>query len=419
MRVASLDEELEVTEEIQYPSTLTVSGYVEKGTVPGYTASDETPITVYIFDENWSVLASYSFYDGDGYEVSAEIGNAAHVKIECDGYLPFYLKNFGTGNYVIGSGESADTITLIPGDTKYNYDNENQWSDDTLNSNDGIFVESCRDAYVGDVEFNHVLDVDADNEITEQDIVDVMANYTTYSGADVSEYAVFDIDYDGLINGYDLAWFDYYYGSSYSEIGNATFSLWDADVDGYVSDADIEAYINSVDANENYWTYMLDLNGDYLIDSNDTAYLSSYIGLRGMSENYYPYMDKNLNGIIDDFDINWFEEAYETYGYCESENAYKKTITLFDNGYFSTSLNLNDTNLNLNGNALYINDCMSFTTDTPSFWSNGEGACLDINGGYLLVANNLIFRTTSPDGWGCNTGQTMNMNGGAVAIGIM
>ena len=62
---------------------------------------------------------------------------------------------------------------------------------------------------------------------------------------------------------------------------------------------------------------------------------------------------------------------------------------------------------------------MSFTTDTPSFWSNGEGACLDINGGYLLVANNLIFRTTSPDGWGCNTGQTMNMNGGAVAIGIM
>ena len=286
-----------------------------------------------------------------------------------------------------------------------------------MDSNDALFVKSCENAYAGDIEFNYALDMDADNEITAQDIADVTEDYTTYSGIDVSIYSVFDINHDGLINEYDDIWFDYYYGWLYSETENAEFSYWDVDADGYVSDADINAYFNSLDANEDYWLYMLDLNGDYIINSDDISYLSSYIGLRGMSENYYYYMDKNSNGTIDNYDIAWFEQAYQTYSYCEAERAYKKSLTLFDNGHFSSSLNLQDTNLDLNGNALHIADCMSFTTDVPDFWSNGEGAYLDINGGYLYVGNNFVFRTASSDGWDGNTGQTLNINGGTVVIG--
>ena len=60
---------------------------------------------------------------------------------------------------------------------------------------------------------------------------------------------------------------------------------------------------------------------------------------------------------------------------------------------------------------------MSFTTDIPSFWSNGEGAYLNINGGRLETGNNLVFRTASPDGWNGDAGQTMNLNGGSVIVG--
>lgn len=60
-----------------------------------------------------------------GYSVTAGGSDVYHVKYECDGYLPFYLKDFGTGTYLIGSGDSNDTITLVPGDTTYNAGNGN------------------------------------------------------------------------------------------------------------------------------------------------------------------------------------------------------------------------------------------------------------------------------------------------------
>ena len=91
-------------------------------------------------------------------------------------------------------------------------------------------------------------------------------------------------------------------------------------------------------------------------------------------------------------------------------------MTLNANGKFNWSLNLHDTNLNLNGCALYVGDSMSFTTDIPSFWSNGKGAELNICGGRLETGNNLVFRTASPDGWDGTTGQNMYLNGGSVVI---
>ena len=83
------------------------------------------------------VASSNSFSSSDVY----------HVKFECDGYLPFYLKDFGTGAYQIGSGESKDMVTLVPGDTTYNEWENNQWSDDKIDGNDVEYVRSCKDAY--------------------------------------------------------------------------------------------------------------------------------------------------------------------------------------------------------------------------------------------------------------------------------
>lgn len=107
----------------------------------------------------------------------------------------------------------------------------------------------------------------------------------------------------------------------------------------------------------------------------------------------------------------------EQYGDMDWDHAFKRTLTMNANGKFNWSLNLHDTNLNLNGCALYVGESMSFTTDIPSFWSNGEGAELNINGGRLETGNNLVFRTASPDGWDGITGQNMYLNDGSVVIG--
>ena len=77
-------------------------------------------------------------------------------------------------------------------------------------------------------------------------------------------------------------------------------------------------------------------------------------------------------------DVAWFQAAYDLYGDLDWDHAFKRTLTLNANGKFNWSLNLHDTNLNLNGCALYVGDSMSFTTDIPSFWSNGKGAELNI-----------------------------------------
>lgn len=127
-------------------------------------------------------------------------------------------------------------------------------------------------------------------------------------------------------------------------------------------------------------------------------------------------MDKNGNGCIDNSDVAWFQAAYDLYGDLDWDHAFKRTLTLNANGKFNWSLNLHDTNLNLNGCALYVGDSMSFTTDIPSFWSNGKGAELNICGGRLETGNNLVFRTASPDGWDGTTGQNMYLNGGSVVI---
>lgn len=110
-------------------SSLTVSGKVSLGEVSGVTRADDPPIYVRIYTGDWQELTHQTIHNGESYNVSIEGGysDVYHVKYECDGYLPFYLKDYGTGSFVVGSNGSHDTVTLVPGDTTYNANDSNQW----------------------------------------------------------------------------------------------------------------------------------------------------------------------------------------------------------------------------------------------------------------------------------------------------
>ena len=389
---------------------LAVTGKVCKGTVNGYAASDNTPIYVRIFNGNWEEIASQEVSDGGEYCVIADGSDVYHVKFECDGYLPFYLKDFGTGSYQIGSGESKDTVTLVPGDTTYNSDNDNQWSDDRIDINDVEYVRSCKDAYQGDPGFNPSMDCDGDG-IVDFDGEDWRIFYSLYENLEENTYYNFDdlgvshydIDGNGVINYYDLL------------LKKSDGSASDEEI------ASLEEAVNSTRIpNSAEFIYNHYYSNDGMIDADDynegIDKINEQIYLRDRSSNYYEYMDKNNNGTIDDFDISWFEKAYEVSGDLDWDHAFKRNMKMLSGGMFPYSLNLHDTNFDLNGCVLYVADCMSFTTDMPQSWAN-NGATLDINGGLLMVENNLVFRTASPDGWNGTTGQLMDLNNGQVIIG--
>ena len=384
-------------------SGLKISGKVEKG---GQKTVDDTPIFVHIFNGDWAKLASKEISDGDSFSVEASGSDVYHVKFECDGYLPFYLKDFGTGSYTVGSGDSWDTVTLIPGDTTWNEENDNQWSDDVLNAADSEYVKSCLGATRGDSDFNPSMDADGDNVISQDDLnkfcdfYDTLENDKYYT---LSQYVQdLDINKDGVINDTDYKILE---ESGVSETELADFK----------SELDSARTVNS-----EVYIYNHEMTGDVIVNKEDyeqgLAKINAYAQKRGRSENYFEYMDKNNSGTIENADVSWFSEAYATYGDLDWDHAFKRNLKVLAGGVFPYSFNLHDTNLDLNGQTISVADCMSFTTDMPQFWS-GNGATLDINGGKLLIQNNLVFRTASPDGWGGNTGQLMNLNGGEVYIG--
>ena len=417
LRVASYGIE---EQESVFPQSLTVEGFIQKGIVDGYDTYDNTPIYIRIFNGNWEEIAYQEIYDGEGYFLTASGSDVYHVKFECDGYLPFYLKDFGTGHYITGSGDSDNTITLIPGDTTYNYYNDNQWSDDVLNSEDSSYVKNYlgTTAY-GNTDFNFSMDLNDDGIIDQSELDEFCLLYSSLGEGqyyDVAGYNWYDVNDDGVINYYDYILLEnMVYGSESSEIVN----IPDFTGDNIFSAEDLEPYLNYLYSADEIWLYNHDMNFDGIVDKNDyiPESLNYYASLTGINENYHSYMDKNSDYVIDDYDVNWFEAAYSQYGDLNWDNAFKRTITACDNGYFPYSLNMHDTNFDLNGCAVYVADCMSFTTDMPQFWSDGHGATLNINGGYLEIANNLVFRTASPDGWNGNAGQLLDMNGGTLIIG--
>ena len=370
-------------------SGLKISGKVEKG---GQKTADDTPIFVHIFNGDWAKLASKEISDGDSFSVEASGSDVYHVKFECDGYLPFYLKDFGTGSYTVGSGDSWDTVTLIPGDTTWNEENDNQWSDDVLNAADSEYVKSCLGATRGDSDFNPSMDADGDNVISQDDL-EAFCEFYENLGDDEYELPQYiqdlDINLDGVINDYDYKLLE---DSGASEDELADFN---SELSG-VRQSDTWVYI-----------YNHEMTGDVIVNKEDyeqgLAKINAYAQKRGRSENYFEYMDKNNSGTIENSDVSWFSNAYATYGDLDWDHAFKRNLKVLAGGVFPYSFNLHDTNLDLNGQTISVADCMSFTTDMPQLWS-GNGATLDINGGKLLIQNNLVFRTASPDGWSGNTG---------------
>lgn len=414
----SLEQEETSESEITYAKELTITGFVEKGIVEGFNYVNDEKIYVRIYDGAWGQLA-YKEVDSDGYyEVSASGSDVYHVKFECNGFLPFYLKDFGTGTFVVGSGDSEDTVTLVPGDTTYNEETNNSWSDDNLNVNDVAYVQNCYGATRNHSDFNLSMDMDNDGAISESELNEFCELYLqleedTYY--DVADYYIYDTNDNGVINMYDyMLLYNYIYNDENNEIVNVP----DLTGDGYFDENDLDIFGDLI-YSDDAWFYNHDMDNDGDVDSEDyiPSVLNAYAQIQDSSDSYYSYMDINSDGIINDYDIAWFEESYIISGNLYWDNAFKRSLTLLENGEFPYSLNLHDTNLNLNGCALHIKDCMSFTTDMPKFWDNGEGAILDVNYGYLKIDNNLVFRTTSPDGWGCDTGQLLNINNGIVEVG--
>ena len=385
---------------------LTVTGIVKQGVINGI--QDKTPIYVRIFDENWNELEYQELQSGDSYTVTASSGSGIyHVKYESDGYLPFYLKDFGTGTYTVGSGDSRNAVTLVPGDTTWNEEHDNEWSDDVINGKDLAYVQSCLGAYRGDSDFNPSMDADGDNIISPADLKAFCDFYDHLADDEYYELPQnvqnFDINLDGVINDTDyLLLMD-------AGAGEEELAAFKAEVD---SARDVNSWV---------YIYNHEFTGDIIVNKDDyndgIDLINAAAQKRGRSDNYYAYMDKDDSGTIDNADVAWFSAAYKASGDLDWDHAFKRTLIMQESGAFQGSLNLHDTDLNLNGCSLYVGDCMSFTTDIPKFWSGNQGATLNISNGYLEVSNNLVFRTASPDGWGGNAGQNMRLNGGTVVIG--
>ena len=384
---------------------LTVTGIVKQGVINRI--DDKTPIYVRIFDENWNEIEYQELRSGDSYSVTASSGSGIyHVKYESDGYLPFYLKDFGTGTYTVGSGDFRNTVTLVPGDTTWNEEHDNEWSDDVINGKDLAYVQSCLGAYRGDSDFNPSMDADGDNIISPADLKAFCDFYDHLADDEYYELPQnvqnLDINLDGVINDTDY------------------LLLMDAG-----AGEELAAFKAEVDSarDVNSWVYIYnhEFTGDIIVNKDDyndgIDLINAAAQKRGRSDNYYAYMDKDDSGTIDNADVAWFSAAYKASGDLDWDHAFKRTLIMQESGAFQGSLNLHDTDLNLNGCSLYVGDCMSFTTDIPKFWSGNQGATLNINGGELLIENNLVFRTASPDGWGGNAGQLLNINGGLVIIG--
>ena len=385
---------------------LTVTGIVKQGVINGI--QDKTPIYVRIFDENWNELEYQELQSGDSYTVTASSGSGIyHVKYESDGYLPFYLKDFGTGTYTVGSGDSRNTVTLVPGDTTWNEEHDNEWSDDVINGKDLAYVQSCLGAYRGDSDFNPSMDADGDNIISPADLKAFCDFYNHLADDEYYELPQnvqnLDINLDGVINDTDyLLLMD-------AGAGEEELAAFKAEVD---SARDVNSWV---------YIYNHEFTGDIIVNKDDyndgIDLINAAAQKRGRSDNYYAYMDKDDSGTIDNADVAWFSAAYKASGDLDWDHAFKRTLIMQESGAFQGSLNLHDTDFNLNGCSLYVGDCMSFTTDIPKFWSGNQGATLNISNGYLEVSNNLVFRTASPDGWGGNAGQNMRLNGGTVVIG--
>lgn len=277
-------------------SGLNITGYVgQYGT-----NSDLSKVKILIFND-WD-LAAEAYANADGsFSVSAGgLGASTNVKIECDGYLPRFYKNMGHGSYQFGTADNPEM--LYPGDSTYNENDNDQWSDEVINANDASYVHGfigkrkATGDYVADFDMNGDGSIDAED----LDIID-RDHYEKKEGEDgyISEL---DIDGDGIIDADDYNYILENHSGSY--IGDDDFKEYmDKDKDGVITEADYNwfaGYASQFDgytpgANYIYnikltgdcynetgmWLYNtnLDLNGHELVIVGNMAFMTSNLDL--------------------------------------------------------------------------------------------------------------------------------------------
>jgi len=277
-------------------SGLNITGYVgQYGT-----NSDLSKVKILIFND-WD-LAAEAYANADGsFSVSAGgLGASTNVKIECDGYLPRFYKNMGHGSYQFGTADNPEM--LYPGDSTYNENDNDQWSDEVINANDASYVQGfigkrkATEDYVADFDMNGDGSIDAED----LDIID-RDHYEKKEGEDgyISEL---DIDGDGIIDADDYNYILENHSGSY--VGDDDFKEYmDKDKDGVITEADYNwfaGYASQFDgytpgANYIYnikltgdcynetgmWLYNtnLDLNGHELVIVGNMAFMTSNLDL--------------------------------------------------------------------------------------------------------------------------------------------
>ena len=329
--------------------SLNISGYV------GLEDNRTVEISVIIFDDNWNTIAETTVYPNEYFSISADnIKNSTsttHVKIECDGYLPRFYKDMGFGSYQLGTADKPEVLYF--GDTTYNPDAENQWSDEVINSNDLDFVGNQVGKRKGDEDFDDR----------------------------------YDLNHDGFINNDDIAIIAEYDGYNYDE--NTGNLYTNEDKNEWFNIGTVPEYIESI--------LGYDLNGDNVIDSNDQQIICDlypYGAVKGDEDfKQLSYMDINNNNVIDNEDYEYFSNYIAIHDGYNPYNDYIYNLTLTGNSSHDSAMYLENTNLDLAEYSLVINGNFVFRTQNPynSMWDNNPGVTLNIGNGGLAISGQFDF----------------------------
>lgn len=329
--------------------SLNISGYV------GLEDNRTAEISVIIFDDNWNTLADTTVYPNEYFSISANgIKNSTsttHVKIECNGYLPRFYKDMGFGSYQLGTSDKPEILYF--GDTTYNPDAGNQWSDEVINYNDLDFVSNQIDKRKGDENFDDR----------------------------------YDLNNDGLINNDDISIIAEYDGYNYDESTGNLYTNEEQNEWFYIGS--VPDHVESI--------LKCDLNGDNIIDSSDQQIICDlypYGAIKGDEDfDQIAYMDINNNDIIDNEDYEYFSDYINIHNGHNPYNDYIYNLTLTGNSSHDSAMYLENTNLDLAGYSLLVDGNFVFRTQNPynPMWNDNPSVILNIGNGGLAISGQFDF----------------------------
>ncbi|MDE6425839.1 MAG: hypothetical protein K2K89_06850 [Ruminococcus sp.] len=329
--------------------SLNISGYV------GLEDNRTAEVSVIIFDDNWNTLAETTVYPNEYFSISANgIKNSTsttHVKIECNGYLPRFYKDMGFGSYQLGTSDKPEILYF--GDTTYNPDAGNQWSDEVISYNDLDFVSNQIDKRKGDENFDDR----------------------------------YDLNHDGLINNDDISIIAEYDGYNYDESTGNLYTNEEQNEWVYIGSAPdrVESILKC------------DLNGDNIINSSDQQVICDlypYGAIKGDEDfDQIAYMDINNNDIIDNEDYEYFSNYINIHNGHNPYNDYIYNLTLTGNSSHDSAMYLENTNLDLAEYSLVVDGNFVFRTQNSynSMWNNNPSVTLNIGNGGLAISGQFDF----------------------------